>query len=136
MVLSTWPPVPLHQSHTDHITFSSKQITCLFWFESIKTLEAAENVRTLSPTTSVRRLAENAIPVSNFKKWVQAVLSTTQVTQNVVLLALLFVYRLKVANPNVRGRPGSEYRLLTVALMLGNKCAFVPRLIGGNRNPR
>jgi hypothetical protein len=53
---------------------------------------------------------------------VHTVLSTTQVTQNVILLALLFVYRLKVANPNVRGQSGSEYRLLTVALMLGNKC--------------
>lgn len=48
-------------------------------------------------------------------------LSTTQVTQNVILLALLFVYRLKLTNPSVSGRPGSEYRLLTVALMLGNK---------------
>lgn len=41
--------------------------------------------------------------------------------QNVVLLALLFVYRLKKLNPGVKGKPGSEYRLLTVALMLGNK---------------
>jgi hypothetical protein len=43
------------------------------------------------------------------------------VAQNVVLLALLFVYRLKKLNPAVKGKPGSEYRLLTVALMLGNK---------------
>lgn len=48
-------------------------------------------------------------------------LSTTQVTQNVILLALLFIYRLKKLNPQVKGKPGSEYRLLTVALMLGNK---------------
>ena len=38
------------------------------------------------------------------------------VAQNVVLLALLFIYRLKKLNPTVRGKPGSEYRLLTVAL--------------------
>jgi hypothetical protein len=43
------------------------------------------------------------------------------VAQNVVLLALLFIHRLKKLNPAVRGKPGSEYRLLTVALMLGNK---------------
>jgi hypothetical protein len=43
------------------------------------------------------------------------------VAQNVVLLALLFIHRLKKLNPTVRGKPGSEYRLLTVALMLGNK---------------
>ena len=33
----------------------------------------------------------------------------------------MFIYRLKRQNPQVRGKPGSEYRLLTVALMLGNK---------------
>lgn len=38
-----------------------------------------------------------------------------------VILALLFIYRLKTINPGVKGKPGSEYRLLTVALMLGNK---------------
>ncbi|KAH8899023.1 hypothetical protein GQ53DRAFT_619991, partial [Thozetella sp. PMI_491] len=97
------------------------QITALFWFESIKTLEAAEKVRSLAPGSHVRRLTDNAIASPHFKKWVHSVLSTTQVTQNVILLALMFIYRLKVANPTVRGRPGSEYRLLTVALMLGNK---------------
>jgi hypothetical protein len=52
---------------------------------------------------------------------VTTILSTTLVAQNVVLLALLFIYRLKKLNPTVQGKPGSEYRLLTVALMLGNK---------------
>ena len=33
----------------------------------------------------------------------------------------MFVYRLKKMNPTVKGKSGSEYRLLTVALMLGNK---------------
>lgn len=54
-------------------------------------------------------------------KWVTTILATTQVAQNVVILALLFIYRLKKATPSVKGNPGSEYRLLTVALMLGNK---------------
>jgi hypothetical protein len=31
------------------------------------------------------------------------------------------IYRPRKLNPTVRGKPGSEYRLLTVALMLGNK---------------
>ncbi|GKT49774.1 meiotically up-regulated gene 80 protein [Colletotrichum spaethianum] len=97
------------------------QITCLFWFESIETLRAAENIRSRPPTATLPRLTECAIPFSQFKKWAYSVLSTTQVTQNVILLALLFVYRLKTTNPSVKGRSGSEYRLLTVALMLGNK---------------
>ena len=96
-------------------------LTALFWFESIKVLETAENVRSLAPTTLVRRIPDTGAAGQNFHKWVQSVLSTTQVTQNVILLALMFIYRLKVANPTVKGRPGSEYRLLTVALMLGNK---------------
>ncbi|RDL39527.1 Cyclin-like protein [Venustampulla echinocandica] len=95
------------------------QITCLFWFESTETLQKAEN---LSPYSSpVKRLRDEATPSSGFRKWVVTILSTTQVTQNVILLALLFIYRLKNINPAVKGRSGSEYRLLTVALMLGNK---------------
>ena len=50
------------------------------------------------------------------------ILSMTQVSPNVILLALMFIYRLKKHNPSVKGKVGSEFRLLTVALMLGNKC--------------
>lgn len=101
------------------------QITCLFWFESTETLKKAENVGPgpFSPG-SISRLREETLPSSGFRKWVVTILSTTQVTQNVILLALLFIYRLKKINPKVKGRSGSEYRLLTVALMLGNKCGF------------
>lgn len=95
------------------------QITCLFWFEPTSTLHKAEK---FSPSSSpVKRLKAEAVPSSGFRKWVVTILSTTQVTQNVILLALLFIYRLKTSNPAVKGRSGSEYRLLTVALMLGNK---------------
>lgn len=67
-------------------------------------------------------LVPEAIPAMGFRKWVTTILSTTQVTQNVILLALMFIYRLKRLNPGVKGKLGSEFRLLTVALMLGNKC--------------
>ena len=66
-------------------------------------------------------MSDEALPATGFTKWVTTILSTTQVTQNVILLALLFVHRLKKQNPTVKGKLGSEYRLLTVALMLGNK---------------
>ncbi len=68
------------------------------------------------------RIRDEALPTTGFRKWVVTILSTTQVTENVIILALLFIYRLKKLNPQVKGRKGSEYRLLTVALMLGNKC--------------
>lgn len=62
----------------------------------------------------------------------------TQVSQNVILLALMFIYRLKRLNPGVKGKVGSEFRLLTVALMLGNKCMnhrFLPLLIALANTP-
>lgn len=96
------------------------QMTCLFWFESSDTLRLAE--QPMSPDTPVKRLEREALPTNAFRKWVVTILSTTQVTENVIILALLFIYRLKTSNPAVKGNNGSEYRLLTVALMLGNKC--------------
>ncbi|KAH3939396.1 hypothetical protein HBH53_235390 [Parastagonospora nodorum] len=95
------------------------EITCLFWFESSTTLK-----QVLDPDSSphaIQPLVPDAHPTIGFKKWVATILTTTQVAQNVILLALLFIYRLKLTNPTVKGKPGSEYRLLTVALMLGNK---------------
>ncbi|CAG2000001.1 hypothetical protein QX201_003148 [Fusarium graminearum] len=97
------------------------QMTCLFWFESIDELKQAGSVRTMGSNAIVQRLPHLAKPLDQFRKWVYSVLSTTQVTQNVILLALLFIYRLKMSTPQIKGRAGSEYRLLTVALMLGNK---------------
>lgn len=67
-------------------------------------------------------MVPEALPTAGFQKWLTAVLSTTQVSQNVVLLALLFIYRLKKFNSAVRGKKGSEFRLMTIALMMGNKC--------------
>ncbi|CRK14563.1 hypothetical protein BN1708_017277, partial [Verticillium longisporum] len=62
------------------------QITCLFWFESMDTLRAAENVRSRPASATVPRLTKHAIPYPAFKKWAYGVLSTTQVTQSVILL--------------------------------------------------
>lgn len=91
-------------------------ITCLFWFESGETLRQIEQ----SLWSSIQ-LSPDTTPTMGFRKWVTTILSTTQVTQNVILLALLFIYRLKKSNPGVSGKRGSEFRLFTIALMLGNK---------------
>lgn len=99
-------------------------MTCLFWFESIDELKKAESIRSRLPNAPIPRLPPLARPHEQFRKWVYNVLSTTQVTQNVIFLALLFIYRLKMSTPQIKGRAGSEYRLLTVALMLGNKCKY------------
>ncbi|ORY14404.1 hypothetical protein BCR34DRAFT_623339 [Clohesyomyces aquaticus] len=95
------------------------EVTCLFWFENSSTLKQVLDAN--SPRIPLQPLVPDAIPTTGFRKWVATILTTTQVAQNVILLALLFIYRLKQINPSVKGKPGSEYRLLTVALMLGNK---------------
>lgn len=94
-------------------------MTCLFWFETTAKLNAIENNLDSIPT-----LTPEVSPALGFQKWVTTVLSTTQVSQNVVLLALMFIYRLKKFNSAVKGKSGSEFRLLTIALMLGNKCVW------------
>lgn len=101
------------------------EVTCLFWFESADTLEYAEKLSIdASPD---RGLVPDATPTLGFRKWVTTILSTTQVGKNVILLALMFIYRLKKFNPSVSGKRGSEFRLLTIALMLGNKCKLLNR---------
>ncbi|KAL9097978.1 MAG: hypothetical protein Q9163_006266 [Psora crenata] len=96
------------------------QITCLFWFEASVTLTLVEDPRYPLPTPT-SPLVPEATPTTGFRKWVTTILSMTQVSQNVILLALMFIFRLKRLNPGVKGKIGSEFRLLTVALMLGNK---------------
>ncbi|BFZ57737.1 hypothetical protein PYCC9005_004790 [Savitreella phatthalungensis] len=93
------------------------QTVCFLWFESLATLHEAAH--TTFPVTRLPQM--DALAKREFVNWTRTVLQTTQVSSNVVILAMLYIYRLKLANPGVRGKAGSEYRLLTVALMLGNK---------------
>lgn len=48
------------------------------------------------------------------------VLKTTQVSAQVVLMAILFIDRFKKSSP-MSGERGSELRLLVVGLLLANK---------------
>ncbi|KAK4223904.1 hypothetical protein QBC38DRAFT_372163 [Podospora fimiseda] len=97
------------------------EVTSFFWFESIQTIDIAEKVRSLPPRTPIPRLTPNAVAPVAFKNWTAQVVSTTQIARNVVLLGLLYIYRLKHRMSTARALVGSEYRLLTVAMMLGNK---------------
>ncbi|KAL1916139.1 uncharacterized protein VTP21DRAFT_6143 [Calcarisporiella thermophila] len=56
-----------------------------------------------------------------FARFCRRLFEATRVTSANCLLALLYIYRYRRAQPNVRGSPGCEYRLLTVALLLANK---------------
>lgn len=63
--------------------------------------------------------AEGTLRVTHIGKLTFAC-STAQVSHSVVILALLFIFRLKKRN-SISGAPGSEFRLTCTALMLANK---------------
>ena len=111
-------PESVNQSKGSLAEFAA-EISCLFWFETAETLQYAENLPINA--SAERGMHPDATPSIGFRKWVTTILSTTQVGKNVILLALMFIYRLKKFNPSVSGKRGSEFRLLTIALMLGNK---------------
>ncbi|KTW26668.1 hypothetical protein T552_02677 [Pneumocystis carinii B80] len=92
------------------------QIACLIWFETDLTLFSI-----ISNVQSLNLLSPNSFPKEEFLSWNRRVFSSINISKNVIFLALLFIYRLKEKNPMIRGKSGSEYRLLTIALILGNK---------------
>lgn len=60
-------------------------------------------------------------PQEKFVAFIRDTIKTTQVSTSVLILALLYVQRLKLQQPKLRGQEGSEYRLSVTAMMLGNK---------------
>ncbi|OZJ04357.1 hypothetical protein BZG36_02391 [Bifiguratus adelaidae] len=60
-------------------------------------------------------------PFAHFGEFCHYMFSKTQISDSCVCLSLKYIQRLKRANPDVKGAPGSEFRLFTVALMLANK---------------
>lgn len=61
------------------------------------------------------------VPVERFCAFVRSVLRTTQVSHSVVVVALLYIYRLRLRHPRLQGQIGSEYRLFLTSLVLANK---------------
>ncbi|WVF66148.1 hypothetical protein IAT40_000888 [Kwoniella sp. CBS 6097] len=59
-------------------------------------------------------------PSLEFSKFVGRLLTVTSVSHSVTLIALLYIYRLKINN-RFHATPGSEQRPFVAALMLGNK---------------
>src|SRR5271154_4207337 len=93
-------------------------MVCLLWFEPISVLDYAGS----SPEPSqITPLADDSIPGHDFVDFCTRVIRTTAVSKEVALLGLLFIHRLRLRNPNVEGKSGSQWRIFTIALMLGNK---------------
>lgn len=92
-------------------------MVCFLWFEPIAILDYAgvgENVQ-------LHHLADDSIPAPDFIEFCIRVIRTTAVSKEVALLGLLFIHRLRMKNPGVEGKAGSQWRIFTIALMLGNK---------------
>ncbi|KAG8763905.1 hypothetical protein FRC11_009427 [Ceratobasidium sp. 423] len=86
-------------------------MVCYLWF-------GRKGQRPSSPSTDAM---QQFSPRPEFVSFIADLLATTQVSQSVITLALRYIYMLKQANPSIRGRRGSEYRLAVTALMLANK---------------
>ena len=89
-------PDSVNQSKGSLAEFAA-EISCLFWFETAETLQYAENLPINA--SAERGMHPDATPSIGFRKWVTTILSTTQVGKNVILLALMFIYRLKKVQP-------------------------------------
>ncbi|KAH8759996.1 hypothetical protein F5883DRAFT_142783 [Diaporthe sp. PMI_573] len=66
----------------------------------------------------------SAMDMALFTRYLRRVLETTSTPPNNVYLAILYIYRLKKANPTLIGKPGSEYRIAVMALLLAHRCEF------------
>ena len=87
--------------------FTTAKLIMFLWFEPLQTIKYG-----LCPTVS---------PTNQFIEFCRSVIDTTHVSHALVLVALLYIYRLRLAYPTVQGKPGSEYRLFATSLILANK---------------
>jgi hypothetical protein len=99
-------------------------MTCFLWFEPISVLKRISS--STETSLQMQLLAEDSIPGTDFIEFCSRVIRTTAVSKEVALLGLLFIHRLRLKNPSVEGKSGSQWRLFTIALMLGNK-STLPR---------
>lgn len=83
--------------------------------------------RQLGPTTNLvdhfrtHSDDQRLLPQPRFVAFIRDALGTTQVSTSVLILALLYIRRLKLMHSQILGQEGSEYRVGVAALMLGNK---------------
>ncbi|BGP42043.1 hypothetical protein JCM10449v2_006045 [Rhodotorula kratochvilovae] len=117
------PPSPPLSSVSALALFAAEMVAWL-WFAPSGTSAhgagAGATAGAAAPVDSSGVTKLQVRPSDRFVRFCQEVLSTTQVSESVVLLALLFISRLKQRNA-INGAQGSEYRLAVTGLMLANK---------------
>ncbi|CAG8472537.1 9302_t:CDS:2 [Funneliformis caledonium] len=113
----------LEQVPVERATEFASHMTCFLWFGDYLMDPHTPSIIAPPPPpggNGHRRYAEYK-PRDAFKKFCKDVISATQVSHSVILLSLLYIHRMKINNPTIKGQSGSEYRTFTVALMLANK---------------
>ncbi|MBW0499464.1 hypothetical protein O181_039179 [Austropuccinia psidii MF-1] len=111
------------------------QMMCYLWFAEPSSLQRSsaslsQSTCLKSGTHSTSDFAQASlslnitqaqlVPNPEFVIFIHNLLSTTQVSHSVVLLALFYIHRLKSLNP-IKPSSKSEYRIGVVSLMLANK---------------
>jgi len=94
-------------------------MACFLWFEPVGIVEYAMTYN--EHNGQLHPLADDSIAAPDFIEFCTRVIRTTAVSKEVALLSLLFVHRLRQKNSEVQGKTGSQWRIFTIALMLGNK---------------
>ncbi|CAG8447005.1 15949_t:CDS:2 [Acaulospora morrowiae] len=116
--ISLFERVPL-----ERVSDFASHMTCFLWFGDYMMDPHSSSSSIIVPPPGGNghgRFADYK-PRDAFKKFCRDVISATQVSHSVILLSLLYIHRMKINNPTIKGQNGSEYRTFTVALMLSNK---------------
>ncbi|PWN89336.1 hypothetical protein FA10DRAFT_141961 [Acaromyces ingoldii] len=107
------------RTHTKHTSYGGPSHHPSYAASNDLSRAVEEHLRSLGKPRdpTLRRLQ----PRSRFLRFTRELLATTQVSNSVILLALIYIIRLKSGHPGLQGRDGSEFRLAVSSLMLANK---------------
>ncbi|CAG8449563.1 24017_t:CDS:2 [Dentiscutata erythropus] len=108
----------LEQALPERVSDFAAHMTCFLWFGDY-IMDSSSIIP--PPGGNGHRRFPDFKPRDAFKKFCRDVISATQVSRSVIHLSLLYIHRMKINNPAIKGQNGSEYRTFTVALMLANK---------------
>lgn len=126
--VSSPPPEPVdwltRSTHRSSRFLAEKmcEMVCYLWFSTLSRDASPSSSRHTSIPKPSSATASLQLAVSpDFVRFMQKVLETTQVSQSVIVLALHYIYRLKIRNRYTNGQSGSEYRVAIAGLMMANK---------------
>lgn len=106
-----------HQSSL-HLAENTCKMVCYLWFSS----HPPSSHRHCSVPQSNPQTASLQFSVfPRFVQFMQKLLKTTEVSRQVIILSLHYVYRLKQQNRSTNGLPGSEFGVSIAALIMANK---------------